>query len=133
MTLQNYHPTDQFKALEHPVVGMLETDRLEIHAHTVKRPGCTGGADRTVYHAWLKMDATGEDVAKPIVVITIGWRGMVEWIHTDEQFRRRGFGTEAMKAVEDSLKGQICIDGATDAGDAFCDHYEKLYPSCPFG
>ena len=105
------------------LVGMLVTDRLEIHSHTINRPECTGGAPRTVYHAWLRMDATGEDVAKPIVIITIGFMGMVEWINTDEQFRLRGFATEALRAVDNHLSGNICIDGATDAGDAFCDSY----------
>ncbi len=78
-----------------------------------------------MYHAWFH----SEDVAKPACVVTIsdvpalGYR-FVEWISTDEQHRRKGIATEVLKAIEASI-GELCVDGATDEGDAFCDAWHR--------
>lgn len=108
----------------------IRTERFTILSHEIQRDEKVGGMCRTVFQAWFH----SEDVPKPVCIVTINESFMdyVEWVHVDEQYRRRGIATEVLRAIENEIGG-IMIDGATDAGEAWCDHYERLYPSCPFG
>ncbi|MGB7325910.1 MAG: hypothetical protein WBD31_13630, partial [Rubripirellula sp.] len=104
--------------------------RFDIHSHEIKRDDTVGGMCRTVFQAWFH----SEDVAKPVCIVTINehFADFVEWIHVDELFRRTGIATEVMQAIEGVIPG-ITLDGATEAGEAFCDEYERRFPSCPMG
>lgn len=108
----------------------IRTERFTIFSHEIKRDESLGGMCRTVFQAWFH----SEDVPKPICIVTIneGFADFVEWVHVDEQFRRQGIATEVMRAIEGIIPG-ITMSGATDEGDAFCEAYERKYPSCPFG
>lgn len=105
---------------------LIQTGRFAIFSHEIK----CGIMCRTVFQAWFH----SEDVPKPVCIVTIneGFADFVEWVHVDEQFRRQGIATEVMRGIEDIIPG-ITISGATDEGDAFCEAYERKYPSCPFG
>ena len=46
----------------------------------------------------------------------------VEWVHVCETMRREGIATEVLRGLEQHI-GELMMDGATDAGDAFCDHF----------
>jgi len=106
----------------------LQTERFTIFSHEIPRHDRLGGVPRTVFQAWFH----SEDIPKPICIITINecFQDFVEWIHVEESHRRKGIATEVLRAIEDIIPG-ITISGATDAGDAFCDAYERKYPSCP--
>jgi len=108
----------------------ISTERFIIYSHEIKRPEKLGGMFRTVFHAWFH----SEDIPRPICIVTINESLMdyVDWVHVDEEFRRRGIATEVMRAIEGVIPG-ITLSGATDEGDAFCEAYELKYPSCPFG
>ena len=108
----------------------IRTERFTIFSHEIQRDEKVGGMCRTVFQAWFH----SADVPKPVCIVTINESFMdyVEWIHVDEQYRRQGIATEVMHAIESYIPG-ITLDGATKAGEAWCDHYERLYPSCPFG
>ena len=110
----------------HAVVIPLRTKRFNIHRHEITRDEKLGGMSRTVFHAWYH----SEDVAKPVCIVTINecFSNYVEWVHVDEQYRRRGIATEVLRAIENDIGG-IMIDGATDEGEAFCDAYELKFPS----
>ena len=105
------------------------TDRFKVFSHEVCLSD-ESGMIRTVFQAWFH----SEDVPKPVCIVTINESFMdyVEWVHVDEQYRRQGIATEVMRAIADRIPG-ITLEGATDAGEAWCDHYERLYPSCLFG
>ena len=85
-----------------------------------------GGMPRTVFHAGFH----SEDVAKPVCIVTINecFSNYVEWVHVDEQYRRKGIATEVLRAIENDIGG-IMMEGATDVGEAFCDTYELKFPS----
>lgn len=104
---------------------MLETKRLEIHRHVITRPVCAGGMSRHVYQGWMKLETTGEDVPRPVVIVTIGFNGFVEWIYTDEQYRRKGLATEALRVIESLQDGEFYLEGATESGRAFVAAYES--------
>lgn len=104
----------------------LTTKRLEIHRHAIERPECTGGGTYTVWHAWLKLEPHG-DVSRPVCFVTIGLLGFVEWIYVDEDYRRLGIATEALEAIETQYE-EICLDGATDCGDAFVNAFIAREP-----
>jgi hypothetical protein len=99
----------------------LTTQRFDIFRTEVECRGTQ--STKIMYHAWFH----SADAAKPACVVTIsdvptlGYR-FVEWISTDEQHRREGIATEVLRAIEASI-GELCVDGATDAGDAFCEAY----------
>lgn len=105
---------------------MIRTDRFNVHRHQITRDDAVGGMARTVFHAWYH----SEDVAKPVCIVTVNecFSNYVEWVHVDEQYRRKGIATEVLRAIETNLSG-VMIDGATDEGEAFCDSYESKYPS----
>ena len=109
---------------------VLRTERFNIHSHEIKRDDRVGGICRTVFQAWFH----SEDIPKPVCIVTINESFMdyVEWIHVDEQYRRHGIATEVMQEIEKVIPG-ITLEGATDAGEAFCEEYERRFPSCPFG
>lgn len=108
------------------VVLPLRTERFDIHRHEITRDDKLGGMDRTVFHAWFH----SEDVAKPVCIVTVNecFANFVEWVHTDEQYRRQGIATEVLRAIEIDI-GTLTIDGATDEGTAFCEAYEGKFPS----
>lgn len=108
----------------------IRTKRFTIFSHEIKRDDALGGLSRTVFQAWFH----SLDVAKPVCFVTVneGFCDFVEWIHVDEQYRRQGIATEVVNAIENIIPG-ITFEGATDAGHAWCEHYERKYPSCPFG
>lgn len=106
------------------------TKRFIIYSHEIPRPEKLGGMCRTLFHAWFHSD----DIPRPICIVTINESmcDYAEWVHVEEEFRRQGIATEVMRAIEIVIPG-ITLEGVTDEGEAWCDHYERLYPSCPFG
>lgn len=113
----------------------IRSARFEIHKHTINRPKETGGCPRTIYHAWFHTC----DVPKPVCIVTINRFSTltssfnyVEWIHVDEDFRRQGIATETLASIASQL-GRLLIDGATDEGEAFCSHFQQLFPELVAG
>ena len=102
------------------------TERFVIYRHEIKRPEKLGGICRTVFHAWFH----SEDIPHPVCVVTVNesFADYVEWIHVDEAYRRTGIATEVLRAIENKI-GCVTLDGATEAGTAFCDAYEMKFPS----
>ena len=107
----------------------INTDRFIIYSHEIQRPEQLGGMCRTVFQAWFH----SEDIPRPVCVVTINESLMdyVDWVHVDEAFRRQGIATEVVRAIEGVIPG-ITLTGVTEAGEAWCDYYERKYPSCPF-
>lgn len=101
---------------------IIRTARFNIHSHEIKRDEAMGGMFRTVFQAWFH----SADVPRPICIVTINesFQDFVEWVHVEESFRRQGVATEVMTAIEDLIPG-IILDGATEAGEAFCDSYHR--------
>ena len=108
--------------MKYPVI---RTARFDVHSHEIMRSEKLGGMSRTVFQAWDH----SRDIPKPLCVVTINESFMdyVEWIHVDEQYRREGIATEVMRGIEDVIPG-IMLEGATDEGEAWCEHYEQKYP-----
>ncbi len=108
-----------------PDLSPIRTKRFTIHRHEIKRDDSVGGMPRTVFQAWHH----SEDIPKPVCVVTINqcFSNFVEWVHVDEGHRRQGVATEVLRAIEQGI-GEATIDGATDAGKAFCEAYESKYP-----
>lgn len=104
----------------------IRTSRFTIFSHEIQRDAKVGGMCRTVFQAWFH----SEDVPKPVCIVTINESFMdyVEWVHVDEQYRRMGIATEVMQAIEGVIPC-ITLEGATDAGEAWCDHYFQLTES----
>ena len=106
-----------------------DTKRFLIFKSEIERPPRIGKS-RDVYQAWFH----SEDVPKPVCVVTLNshdklldWcdeNHYLEWIHVDEQYRRRGVATEVINALVREL-GDIAMEAATDAGEAFCNAYLK--------
>ena len=106
---------------------LLSTERFDIHGSAITRSENLGGHERHVYQAWHHT----EDVARPVCIVTI-WESFgnyVEWIHVEEQFRREGIATEVLRAIEETIGGNVSFEGATVEGIAFCDHYESKFPA----
>ena len=118
--------SDENEVNRYPVI---RTERFDIHSHEIRRDKSLGFA-RTVFQAWYH----SEDIPKPVCIVTINecFMDYVEWVHVDELHRRRGIAMEVVRAIEGVIPG-ITLEGATEAGEAFCDEYEKRYPSCPLG
>jgi len=104
----------------------IRTERFDIHRQEIRRDEKLGDICRTLFHAWHH----SEDIAKPICFVTVNesFSNYVEWIHVDESFRRQGIATEVLRAIETEI-GTVMIDGATEAGEAFCDAYDAKFPS----
>ena len=45
----------------------------------------------------------------------------IDWIETTEMWRREGYARELVRGAEKFLNMRIVGDGASDAGEAFCD------------
>lgn len=103
--------------------GPIRTERFTIFSHEIPRDEKLGGVPRTVFQAWFH----SEDIPKPVCIVTVNesFMDFVEWVHVDEQYRRQGIATEVVRAIECVIPG-IVLDGATDAGDAWCDYYDRL-------
>lgn len=96
----------------------IQTERFDVWRHSIVRKP---GRPREVYQAWFR----DEDVPKPVCVVTVdGGRGYLEWVHVDEQYRRRGIATEVLRAVDDDI-GIETADGVTEAGVRLV---ESLWP-----
>lgn len=104
---------------------LLQTKRFDIFHHQVVR-NPKMGLPKDVYEAWYR----DEDVPRSVCEVTV-WASTnphlgnyVEWLHVCEWYRRQGIATEVLEALEKHL-GQLSFDGATDAGEAFCEAYDR--------
>lgn len=99
------------------------TKRFDIFSVQVERNPAIG-APRWVYMAWHH----SEDVPHPVCTVTI-WGSWVEWVETISECRRDGIATEVVRGLEEHFGEPLNMSGATDAGTAFCDAFErKFYP-----
>lgn len=106
-----------------------KTKRFDIFHHRVVRNPDVG-LPRDVYTAWFH----SEDVPKPVCVVTLfDWSAMaenkethifVDWAEVTDDWRRKGIATEVLHALQAKL-GPLTVTGATEAGEAFADAWEK--------
>lgn len=68
---------------------------------------------------------TDED--RPMVCATavVGWMGdglrwWVDWIEVTSEYRREGFATELLLAIEERLGERTTIDAGSEDGEQFC-------------
>lgn len=73
------------------------------------------GEEKKVFLAFHKE----EEVAHPLATLTLGGN-FVEWIDVHPNYRRMGYATELVKALE-SRGIELEMTGATDEGEAFVD------------
>lgn len=108
-----------------PPLPTIRTERFLIHHVEVMRPENLGGMPRSMFTAWHHTD----DIPRPLCTVIVNqcFSNFVEWVHVDEAHRRQGIATEVLRAVELEVGG-LTMDGATEAGTAFCEAYEALYP-----
>lgn len=97
---------------------MISSERFDIFKTEVE---CRGTQSKKfMFHAWFH----SEDVAKPTCIVTISEFNFVEWIHVDEQFRRKGIATEVLQAIENEI-GKLILDPVTKEGEEFCKSFHK--------
>lgn len=108
-----------------PPLPTIRTERFLIHKVEVMRPEELGGLPRSMFTAWTHSD----DIPRPLCLVVVNqcFANYVEWIHVDEENRRTGIATEVLRAIELEIGG-VTMDGATEAGTAFVDAYERLFP-----
>lgn len=98
---------------------VFSTERLDVFRIEAERNEKLG-LPRDVYLAFHRH----EDIPRPIVACTIfcEFSRYVEWLETEERFRRKGYATEMLRGVENFV-GQCDCTGVTESGEAFLDAY----------
>jgi len=106
------------------------TRRFDVFRVRVKRNPRLG-RPRDVYMAWHHT----EDLPRPVCVVTLfEWTAQsedkkphvfVEWIHVEDEERRKGIATEVMSLLISKIKG-MSYNGATDCGEALCKKLDRI-------
>lgn len=78
------------------------------------------GAPREVYMAWPRET----DIPRSLCEVTL-FSDYVEWVHVDESHQRMGIATEVIQAIENYTGRKLILEGVTESGIAFVDHYSQ--------
>lgn len=110
----------------------MQTARFDLYRQRVAR---SGQIPRTVYSAWYRDQSPGKEGSyafKPVCTVTLyehfhlfDDKPYVEWLEVDSGYRRMGIATEVMLRLIEHY-GPIEYSGATDEGEAFCEHLDSV-------
>lgn len=95
-----------------------DTARLRIFRSTVQP--ADHYVDRILYVAFR----TDEDRPMPCATCMIGIADFVDWIEVASEYRRQGFGTELLRAVQKDVDEELWIEGGSKSGKAFVANFE---------
>jgi GNAT superfamily N-acetyltransferase len=100
-----------------------ETLRLRVFKATIVPNDCS--CEKEIFLGFL----LGDERPAPVVTATLcpplnGFDAFLEWAETVSDYRRHGLATELLLAVDKQCYS-FNYNGATEDGDAFCEHLEK--------
>jgi len=78
------------------------------------------GSSREVYLAM----SNEHDIPRSLCEVTL-FSDYVEWVHVDESHRRMGIATEIIQAIEFHTGRSLYLEGVTDSGTVFVEHYKQ--------
>ena len=93
------------------------TDRLKIYRVSIEQEG-----ERNLFVAMLDDDFTLTPIATAVATAGLGLTLHVWWLEVSAEYRRKGFGTEFARWLEE--EGWFLTDGITESGEHFQLAYE---------